>query len=400
MPAARILILTSGPLSRNPRPLKEALTLARHGYTVTVITGFEGARLVAEDEALVTGSGITLLPLLPPPGFRGFTRRLRTALARRAVYHFGWQIASALGPAPALLHVARSIASDLVIAHNETALWAATRLHRSGRRVAADLEDWYSEDLLPAARRARPLRLLRALEHAALNTFDLAFTTSHALAAALQKTHGGRLATVVPNTFPLQPLAPPALNPTSSLVWFSQTVGTGRGLESFLRAWAQIAAPSRLTLVGRCADPYRQSLCALVRPEQLARLVFVDFVAPQDLPGLLARHDIGLALEPHEPLNKELTTSNKIYQYLNAGLAVIATPTAGQREVFTQAPAIGLIRALDDPAATAVALDAFVGDRARLLAARQAARTAAETRFSWEQTAPALLDAVAAALAR
>lgn len=400
MSAARILILTSGPLSRNPRPLKEALTLARHGYAVTVVTGFESAQLVVEDEALVANSGVVLQPLVPPPGLSGFGRRLRTALARRAVYRFGWQLPSALGPAPALLRVARSIPSDLVIAHNETALWAATRLQRSGRRVAADLEDWYSEDLLPSARRARPLRLLRSLEHTALNTFAFAFTTSRALAAALQKTHGGRLATVVPNTFPLQPLAPPALNSTPSLVWFSQTVGTGRGLESFVRAWARTSAPSRLTLVGRCDAAYRDSLSALVRPEQQDRLAFVDFVAAPDLPALLARHDIGLALEPHEPLNKEFTTSNKIYQYLNAGLAVIATPTAGQREVFAQTPAIGLVRDLDDPAATAAALDAFVGDPAHLLAARHAARTAAETRFSWEQTAPTLLAAVASALAR
>jgi glycosyltransferase involved in cell wall biosynthesis len=400
MSAPRILILTSGSLSRNPRPLKEALTLARHGYAVTVVTGFDSAKLVAADEALVADSGIALKPLLPPPGLSGFVRRLRTALARRAVYRFGWQLPSSLGPAPALLQVARSIHSDLVIAHNEVALWAATKLHHSGRRVAADLEDWYSEDLLPSARRARPLRLLRSLEHAALHTFPFTFTTSHALAEALQKTHGGRLPTVVPNTFPLQPLASPALNPTPSLVWFSQTVGTGRGLESFVRAWALTAAPSRLTLVGRCDAPYRESLCALVRPEHRARLEFVDFVAAPDLPALLARHDIGLALEPHEPLNKEFTTSNKIYQYLNAGLAVIATPTAGQREVFTQAHAIGLVRDLDDPAATAVAFDAFVGDPARLLAARQAARTAAETRFSWEQTAPTLLEAVALALAR
>ena len=400
MSAPRILILTSGPLSRNPRPLKEALTLAREGYAVTVVTGFESDQLVAEDETLVAGSGITLRPLRPPPGLRGFARRLRTALARRAVYRFGWQLPSSLGPAPALLHIARSIPSDLAIAHNETALWTATRLHRSGRRVAADLEDWYSEDLLPSTRRARPLRLLRSLEQSALNTFAFTLTTSRALADALQKTYGGSLPIVVPNTFPLQPLAPPALNPTPSLLWFSQTVGTGRGLESFLRAWALTATPSRLTLVGRCAETYRKSLCALVRPDQQARLEFVDFVAAGNLPALLARHDIGLALEPHEPLNKEFTTSNKIYQYLNAGLAVIATPTAGQREVFARAPDIGLVRNLDDPAATAVAFDAFVGDPARLLPARQAARTAAETHFSWEQTAPTLLKAVAAVLVR
>ena len=34
----RILIVTNGPLCRNPRPLKEADTLGRAGYPVTVLT--------------------------------------------------------------------------------------------------------------------------------------------------------------------------------------------------------------------------------------------------------------------------------------------------------------------------------------------------------------------------
>ena len=399
MPSARILILTTGPLCRNPRPLKEALTLAGAGYAVTVVTGYEGESCAQEDLSFVAGTGIALSPLRPPAGLRGFAQRARTALARRVVERLGWQLPSSLGPGPALLAHVRSLGSDLVIAHNESALWAAHQLHAAGRRVAADLEDWYSEDLLPAARRVRPIRLLRALERSTLHEFAYASTTSHALAAALQKTHGGQLAWVVPNTFPLQPLAPPVLNHMPALLWFSQTIGPGRGLEAFLAAWRIARVPSRLVLVGRCAADYRRSLGALLPPDKAAQLEFVDFVASPLLPGLLARHDLGLALEPHEPLNKEYTTSNKIYQYLNAGLAVLATPTAGQREVFARAPGIGVLLDLAHPIQTAANLDALLGDRPRLLALRQAARAAAEQQFCWEKTAPTLLAAVAAALA-
>lgn len=400
MPSARILILTSGPLCRNPRPLKEALTLAAAGYVVTVITGFEGETGVELDKNLLAGTGVEFVPLRPAPGLNGFMQRARIALARRAVHRFGWQLPSSLGPATALLARARQSDSDLIIAHNESALWAASHLHTEGRRVAADLEDWYSEDLLPAARRARPIPLLRTLEKAALHHFAYASTTSEALATALQKAHGGPLAHVVPNTFHLQPLSEPVLNATPSLVWFSQTVGPGRGLEAFLHIWAQSLVPSRLVLVGHCCADFRRTLAVELPPEKLPQLEFVDFVAAPLLPSLLAQHDIGLALEPHEPLNKEYTTSNKIYQYLNAGLAVLATPTAGQREVFARAPAIGQLLDLAKATQTAAALDAFLADRSRLLACRHAARAAAEQYFCWEKTAPILLAAVAAALAR
>ena len=58
---------------------------------------------------------------------------------------------------------------------------------------------------------------------------------------------------------------------------------------------------------------------------------------------MIATYDVGLALEPNTPLNKDLTISNKILQYLNAGLAVFATPTQGQREVLSHEASAGCI---------------------------------------------------------
>ncbi len=98
------------------------------------------------------------------------------------------------------------------------------------------------------------------------------------------------------------------------------------------------------------------------------------------------------------PESRYLTTTNKIFQYLNAGLAVVATPTAGQREVLERAPDAGLIIDLEDPVAIATALDKMIGDPARLAAMGVASRRAAAQQFSWEHCAPRLLDAVASAV--
>ena len=63
-----------------------------------------------------------------------------------------------------------------------------------------------------------------------------------------------------------------------------------------------------------------------------------DIVPNGELLSRISEHDIGLATEIPLIRNKDLTVSNKILHYLVAGLAVIATNTAGQREVAAQAP--------------------------------------------------------------
>jgi len=113
---------------------------------------------------------------------------------------------------------------------------------------------------------------------------------------------------------------------------------------------------------------------------------------------LIAEHDIGLALEPALPESRYLTATNKIFQYLNAGLAILATPTAGQREILAKVPAAGLLVDLGSPVSLASTLDAIAGDPVRLAAMGSASRQGAVEHFSWEHFEPLLVDTVNAAL--
>jgi glycosyltransferase involved in cell wall biosynthesis len=124
----------------------------------------------------------------------------------------------------------------------------------------------------------------------------------------------------------------------------------------------------------------------------------LPLVPPADLPAVIADHDIGLALELAEIPSRDLTITNKILQYLNAGLVVVASDTAGQREVLARAPEAGLLVSLSDAVATATALDHLLGDRAELRRHQQAARRLAEGVYCWEHEAPRLLSLVADAL--
>jgi glycosyltransferase involved in cell wall biosynthesis len=99
------------------------------------------------------------------------------------------------------------------------------------------------------------------------------------------------------------------------------------------------------------------------------------------------------------PANKDYTISNKILQYLNAGLAVVASNTTGQREVLQRAPGAGILVALHETAELARALDGLLAAPLRIVAMGAAARRAAEAIYCWEKTEPVLLGAVTGALA-
>jgi len=221
------------------------------------------------------------------------------------------------------------------------------------------------------------------------------------MAAEVIRTHGGKPPLVLRNSFPLQP------NPRTEqvdtgrpprLVWFSQTIGPGRGLKLFLAAWARTTQPSELHLLGDERAGFRRILLSRLPAHRHADLHFIPSVPPRDLPARLAEFDLGLALEPQRPLNRDIAITNKILQYLNAGLAVIATDTRGQREVMQAAPGCGLLVTAHETTELAAQLDAMLGDPGRLRTAQRAARAAAEQTFCWEREVPRLLAAVEAAL--
>jgi glycosyltransferase involved in cell wall biosynthesis len=97
-------------------------------------------------------------------------------------------------------------------------------------------------------------------------------------------------------------------------------------------------------------------------------------------------------------MNKDLTIANKILQYFGAGLGVIASDTAGQREVLARAPDAGRIVTLTETTAVAALLDGLLAEPARVAAMGRAARRAAEETYCWEKEAPRLVATVETAL--
>jgi glycosyltransferase involved in cell wall biosynthesis len=405
MSAQRILIITNGHLCRNPRPLKEAETLGRAGYDVTVLAVRNHALSETHDRELLRNAPFRHVVVDMLPGFATgritvFRRRLLLWAARRAAAKTGVATIRALGPAGSLLRLARRLPADLTIVHTEVPHWVGMRLLAEGRRVAADFEDWHSEDLLPEDRLQRPLSRIRAVERMLLTKAVHTTTTSNALADALFARYGGRRAEVITNSFPLQPdphQGAPGQPP--AFFWFSQTLGPGRGLELFLAAWRSTRHPSRLALLGEPLSGFGQRLLAHLPAAWHSRVSFLPLVPPAELPTVIARHDVGLALEQPFIVNRNLTITNKLLQYLNAGLAVVASDTAGQREVLARAPEAGVVVEMHETSRLAETLDHLLEDRAALSRSQQAARRLAAEVYCWERETPKLCVLAERALA-
>jgi glycosyltransferase involved in cell wall biosynthesis len=180
-----------------------------------------------------------------------------------------------------------------------------------------------------------------------------------------------------------------------SLYWYSQTIGAGRGLEDALGALALLSDASRrvtLSIRGSIAAEYEGTLRAMIDRMALGDRVSFLPVAPADeMVALAAEHDVGLALEQPDTLNRALCVTNKLFTYLAAGVAVAATDTPGQRTILRACPDAGFLYAPGDVSSLAGGIRRLIDDDAALASARRAARVAAEERFSWEKEGPRLV---------
>jgi glycosyltransferase involved in cell wall biosynthesis len=307
---------------------------------------------------------------------------------------------------PELRETALGRRSDLFIAHSEPGLAVGVDLLRAGRTVGVDMEDWFSEDLLPEARKGRPITLLRKLERQILQRSTYAACPSRAMSRRLSCEYDSPHPTTIYNAFSWSErfcidglTKDRKTNVVPSVHWFSQTIGPGRGLEDLFAALPHLRHPAEIHLRGNLATDFELHLSRLVPADWRDRVFIQPLVANQELLSRITEHDIGFAGETTCCRSRDLTVTNKILQYLLAGLAVVASDTSGQKEVAEKAPGAVLMYTSGDAVALAERLNELLGSPSRLESAKREALKAAESTFCWERQEEVLLDAVERAMA-
>ena len=234
---------------------------------------------------------------------------------------------------------------------------------------------------------ARYRRLERAedaylLERTTLAHADLVLPVSSPLAAYAQE-RGAQRVEVTPNAVaperfshlpPRDPSAPP-------VAVFSGALRPWHGIETIAQAWALLGGDApRLRVIG---DGPARDIVAAAGAEMLGA------VPHEQVPRLLGEADIGLA--PYSPDAPGYFSPLKLFEYLAAGLAIVAADIPGVRDV-TGSEAAVLIPPGDAPAlAREVAtLAGDSGARERLGSAARA--LAAE--HTWQRRGQRIIEAV------
>jgi len=405
----RITIVSGLQVTDNPRVVKEADALVELGYNVTVLSAVWSADALPRIARLLQGRHWVHRPVVDLSDRRPVNRvhmlALRAAAASAAVARtrLGIEHPLQLGfPVWPLLRAARRTPTDLYSLHLEKSLWVGLRLVEEGHLVRIDIEDWHTEDGLPEDRARRPVELMRLAESTLLNAAVHATTTSNAMSDALVARYACPRPLVIYNSFPLSDRdaidgqrldRKPDEGP--SITWFSQTIGPGRGLEALVAAFAGLPQDCALHLRGTPRPGYVDTLLAPLSQSARAR-VRVHPQVPQDqLLSRLAEHDIGYCGELADCASRDVTITNKAFEYMRARMAVVASDTRGQAEIAATAPGSVRLFRQGDPSDLRAALLPLVSDPAALDAARQAALNALEAHFSWERSKQALQTQVA-----
>ena len=366
----KVCLLTDHHIAMNPRLWKEAFFYEKQGYEVVILSMWQSEDLLEKDSEILKGHAISYkayLSLLPGATnktallFYRVRKRLAAELQKRVHIGSQWTISYA----PELMYKqALKENADLYAAHLECAFYAGKKLLEAGKRVCFDFEDWYSRDYLVPA---RPVRLLESLEKFALNNGLFCTTTSKAMAEALKEAYRiNKEITVIYNGFPMPESAvktePEKIangNAHAKLIWFSRTIGPGRGIEYLLKALALYDHPVELHVLGKMKKGFNEYLETGFKELKKHTLVIHGFMPHNRLPAFIAQFDIGLAIEENINDNKMLTVSNKMLQYLQAGIPVIASNTKGQQEVAVYFPETVRIINIEKPGMLGDAIDSL-----------------------------------------
>jgi glycosyltransferase involved in cell wall biosynthesis len=418
------------------RVLREAAALAASGHEVTIMARPRDLLAVRGDEETRDGVRIIRVPIpgrlrrsllradgatTGPTEAQGAAVSSRPAhavvgLARRAArapvirpltggvdmlvrWRLGveaWCAAAAVASPPA----------DVWHAHDLDTLPAADRARR--RRGGALVYDTHEVFLEAGSHARRPRwarRIMAAYERRLARRADLVLTVNDSLADLLAGRWGITRPTVVRNCAPAwtPPQPPPdllrqalALPPGTPLLLYHGGFLPDRGLPELIAVLARPElAAAHLVLLGE--GPLAPRLRALAaEPAVAGRVHLLAAVPPDELLPWVASADVGVMPNQPRTLNERLSTPNKLFESLAAGLPVVSSDFPERRALILDDPAgpLGAVCDPTDPAALAAALAGLLGlPPAERAALRARVLAAAHARYTWEQQATILVRA-------
>ena len=299
--------------------------------------------------------------------------------------------------------------------HDLTGLAAAVRAAHGGGRLVYDTHEIFLESGSNAEQPAWIRRRWARLEQAWLSNAAAVLTVNDAIAAELRRRYLMPPIVVVHNCPPRSTAEPSdgqrlrdalGVDPDAPIALYHGAFSRHRGLEQLVDAIREPGLEGvHAVFLGYGA--LRAALDELAADPALGGRVHVlPPVPPDEVIDWVAGADVAvIAIQP-STLNHVLSTPNKLFEALAAGVPVVASDFPAIREIVAAAAAgesgssadlgptdLGILCDPSDPAAIAAAISQILSlPAAERAALRARCRAAAETRWNWERESQGLVD--------
>lgn len=410
-PSKKICLITPGHIASNPRLVKEAQALAKNGYAVHLIFTQYVDYIIDFDHHILNNNPSWTYDCLDRTSKNKQIRvynfivaaiqkiclmlllqgkKSNFILAHAINRYFSWQLKKAV-----------TAKADLYIAHNLAALPVAVFAAKKMQvKCGFDAEDFHRQEITDDTL-STDFKLKASVEDAFIKHLNYLTVASPMIGQAYSNLYKIP-ETCILNIFPKTKTSRlTSIKKTIKLVWFSQFIGLGRGLETVLEALNQTSELNlELHLVGFLSEEMKHflednSFAANIR----SKIIVHPPVLPDQLIPFISQFDIGLATENSYPLNRDICLTNKIFSYIQAGLAALASDTKAQVELFLAYPGIGKIYDKNSIISFNQALKSFYTDPELLLSCKKTAFDFGQTSLNWETESVKFLKVVEETLA-
>jgi glycosyltransferase involved in cell wall biosynthesis len=360
---------------------------------ITTVHPVDDHRILHKECASLSEAGYDVT-LIAPHDRDGVLRGVRVRALRAPARN---RLERMLRRPEAAYRAALDVDADLYHFHDPEFLPYGVRLARAGRRVVYDAHEDVAlqvrhKDWIPSRARLRAAQAAAALEAACVGRIDAVVSPS---VSALDRLHRRQPRGVLVANYPRLETAPlPA--PWDQRLRAACYVGgitRVRGARELVDAMAHVEA--ELYLAGAMWPPALRE--ELERSAGWGRVRYLGRVDHERVSEVLARSKLGvIPLHPHPAYRDSLPV--KLFEYLAAGLPVIAIDVPRWREVLDTYDC-GVCVPFGSPPALGAAIGELLDDdeRARAMGAR--GRRAVEAHYSWTSQAEALLALYAELLA-
>jgi glycosyltransferase involved in cell wall biosynthesis len=380
------------------RVLKEAETLQAAGHQVTVFalhTPGETQRRETLD------SGVEVVRVMRSPFW---TLRQRLGLTAKPAGDPAPSAASATSAKPASRSKLRLVAGIVTRGTTHSALLAALVASRPDVVHAHDFNTlptaWLASVFARAALvydaheistdregYARERKFIGWIEKHLMPRADATITTTDARAQFFARAYKVPRPMVLQNRPRRQEWAPSTrirdelgLREDWPIIVYQGGIQSGRGLERLAAAAASVPGAYVVYVGSGKSEPAVRKVIAELKLEERVKLI--PKVDLDQLPDYTRSADIGVQPIENTCLNHYTTDSNKLFEYVMAGLPVVASDFPEIRKIV-QTDSLGLLVPSDDTEALATALRRMVEDRSLRETFAANARNATD-RLNWE----------------